>query len=155
MERYATSVGCRHRHLSEYFGDQYGRDDCAACDYCLDELEPAAAPVVLARKILSCVARVEQRFGAAHVANVLRGSATEQVLSRGHEKLSTFNLLPDMSAAEIRGYIEQLAGLSLLQQTDDAFPVLTLTPQGLALLRDEHARPGLTPRGSVRREKMR
>jgi ATP-dependent DNA helicase RecQ len=90
------------------------------------------------------VARVGQRFGAAHVANVLRGSATEQVLSRGHDKLSTFNLLADMPAAEIRGYIEQLAGLRLLQQTDDAFPVLALTPQGLALLRDEHSCPGLT-----------
>jgi ATP-dependent DNA helicase RecQ len=144
MEHYATSVGCRHRHLSEYFGDRYGRDGCAACDFCLDELEPAAAPIVLARKILSCVARVGQRFGAAHVANVLRGSATEQVLSRGHERLSTFNLLPDMSAAEIRGYVEQLAGLGLLLQTDDAFPVLVLTPHGLDLLRNENSYPGLT-----------
>jgi ATP-dependent DNA helicase RecQ len=161
MERYATSVGCRHRHLSEYFGDRYGRDGCGACDFCLDELEPATAPVVLARKILSCVARVGQRFGAAHVANVLRGAATEPVLSRGHDKLSTFNLLPDMSAAEIRGYIEQLTGLSLLQQTDDGFPVLMLTPQGLALLRDENSVPGLTlarqrpPRKDAPRTKSR
>src|SRR2546423_1902570 len=73
MERYAASVGCRHRHLSEYFGDTFPKDRCGACDYCLDELEPAAAPVVLARKILSCVARVGQRFGATHVASVLRG----------------------------------------------------------------------------------
>ena len=161
MERYATSVGCRHRHLSEYFGDRYGRDGCAACDYCLDELEPAAAPVVLARKILSCVARVGQRFGAAHVANVLRGAATEQVVSRSHERLSTFGLLPDASAAEIRGYVEQLTGLGLLRQTDDAFPVLGLTPRGLDLLRNEHSCPGLTlarqrpPRKDAPRPKSR
>ena len=80
MERYAASVGCRHRHLAEYFGDRYAKDGCGACDYCLDELEPAAAPVVLARKILSCVARVGQRFGATHVASVLRGHASEQVV---------------------------------------------------------------------------
>ena len=76
------------------------RDGCGACDYCLDELEPAAEPVVLARKILSCVARVGQRFGAAHVASVLRGHATRAGRSRGHDKLSTFGLLPEASVAE-------------------------------------------------------
>jgi ATP-dependent DNA helicase RecQ len=144
MERYAASVGCRHRHLSEYFGDTFPKDGCAACDYCLDELEHAAAPVVLARKILSCIVRVGQRFGATHVAGVLRGQASEQVLARGHEKLSTFGLLPQASVAEVRGYIEQLAGLGLLQQTDDAYPVLRLTAKGIELLKDETSYPGLS-----------
>ena len=144
MERYAVSVGCRHRHLSEYFGDTFPKDRCGACDYCLDELEPAAAPIVLARKILSCVARVGQRFGATHVASVLRGHASEQVLARGHDKLSTFGLLPDASVAEVRGYIEQLAGLGLLQQTDGAYPVIVLSAKGLELLKNESSFPGLT-----------
>jgi ATP-dependent DNA helicase RecQ len=146
MERYATGVGCRHRQLSEYFGDRYqsaGADGCAACDYCLDELEAASSPVVLARQILSCVARVGQRFGATHVAGVLRGHASDAVLARGHEKLSTFGLLPNASVTEVRGYIEQLAGLGLLQQTGDEYPVLALTPSGLTLLRDETSFPGL------------
>ena len=144
MERYAVSVGCRHRHLSEYFGDKFPKDRCGACDYCLDELEPAAAPVVLARKILSCVARVGQRFGATHVASVLRGHASEQVVARGHDKLSTFGLLPDASVAEVRGYIEQLAGHGLLHQTDGAYPVIVLSAKGLELLKNEHSVPGLS-----------
>ena len=144
MERYAVSVGCRHRHLSEYFGDKFPKDRCGACDYCLDELEPAAAPVVLARKILSCVARVGQRFGATHVASVLRGHASEQVMARGHDKLSTFGLLPDASVAEVRGYIEQLAGHGLLHQTDGAYPVIVLSAKGLELLKNEHSVPGLS-----------
>jgi ATP-dependent DNA helicase RecQ len=144
MERYATGVGCRHRHLTEYFGDRFPKNDCGACDYCLDELEPAAAPVELARKILSCVARVGQRFGATHIASVLRGHGSEQVMARRHDKLSTFGLLPQASVAEIRGYIEQLAGLGLLRQTDDAYPVIVLTAKGLELLKDETSCPGLT-----------
>jgi ATP-dependent DNA helicase RecQ len=144
MERYATSVGCRHRHLAEYFGDRYPKDGCGACDYCLNELEPVTDAVVIARKILSCVARVGQRFGAMHVASVLRGHASEQVVARGHNLLSTFNLLAGASAAEIRGYIEQLIGHGLLQQTDDAYPVLALTARGLTLLKDETSQPGLT-----------
>jgi ATP-dependent DNA helicase RecQ len=144
MERYAASVGCRHRHLAEYFGDGYTQDDCGACDYCLDELERAPAPVVVARQILSCVARVGQRFGALHVANVLRGQASEQVIARSHDKLSTFGLLRDAAAPEVRGYIQQLIALGLLRMTDDPYAVLALTAKGLALLKDETSCPGLT-----------
>jgi ATP-dependent DNA helicase RecQ len=144
MERYASAVGCRHRHLSEYFGDRYDKDNCGACDYCLNELEPASDPVVLARKILSCVARVGQRFGATHVANVLRGHGSEQVMLRGHDRLSTFGLLPNASVAEVRGYIEQLTGLGLVQQTDAAYPALVLTQSGLKLLKDAGSMPGLS-----------
>ena len=143
IERYASGVGCRHRHLIGYFGEAYTKTDCGACDYCLDELETVADPVVLARKILSCVARVGQRFGAAHVTNVLRGSESDQVTARRHDQLTTFGLLKDMSVPEVRGYIEQLSGNGLLRQTDSEFPVLELTEDGVALLKDANAQPGL------------
>ena len=144
MEQYAAGIGCRHRHLAEYFGDRYEGDGCGACDFCLGELEMAEEPVTLARQILSCVARVGQRFGATHVASVLRGHASEQVVARAHDKLSTFGLLPDASVAEVRGYIQQLVGSGLLRLTDDAYSIVTLTARGLALLKDEHSYPGLT-----------
>jgi ATP-dependent DNA helicase RecQ len=143
MERYASSVGCRHRHLAEYFGDRYDKETCGACDVCLNELEAAADPVVLARKILSCVARVGQRFGATHVSSVLRGQASEQVVARGHDRLSTFGLLPSASIAEIRGYIEQLTGAGLLQQSDGVYPILALTRKGLELLKNADSMPAL------------
>jgi ATP-dependent DNA helicase RecQ len=163
MERYATGVGCRHRHLAEYFGEHDAGKvgGCAACDFCLDELEPVAEPIVLARKILSCVARVEQRFGATHVTSVLRGHASEQVRARGHDRLSTFGLLPDASVTEVRGYIEQLTGLGLLQQAGDEYPVLALTRKGLELLKDATKCPNLTlarqrpPRKEAPRAKSR
>jgi ATP-dependent DNA helicase RecQ len=144
MERYASSVGCRHRHLIGYFGETYEKSECGACDYCLDELETVPESVVVARKILSCVARVGQRFGATHVTNVLRGSESEQITARGHDRLSTFGLLKDMSVPEIRGYIEQLSGYALLRQSDSEFPVLELTEAGVALLKDASSLPDLT-----------
>ena len=144
MERYAASVGCRHRRLVSYFGETYTREDCGACDYCLDELETIDQPAVLARKILSCVVRVGQRFGALHVTNVLRGSAIEQVTARGHDALTTFGLLKDCTVPEVRGYIEQLIAHGLLRQTDDEYPVLSLTNRGVALLRDAGAVADLT-----------
>jgi ATP-dependent DNA helicase RecQ len=139
MERYAARVGCRHSHIVQYFGERYGRGSCEACDYCLGELEPVPEPVVLARKILSCVARVGQRFGTAHVTNVLRGSESEQVATRGHARLSTFGLLRECSIDEVRGYIDQLLAFNLLQQTEDAYPVLRLTEEGTRLMRSGEA----------------
>jgi len=149
MEGYASGVGCRHRRLAEYFGDVYAAgaasasSGCGACDFCLDELEQVAEPVVMARKILSCVARVGQRFGATHVATVLRGQSTEPVVAKGHDQLSTFGLLPQATVNEIRGYVEQLVGLGLLQMAGDPYPVVTLTPRGLELLRDAAKGEGL------------
>jgi ATP-dependent DNA helicase RecQ len=143
MERYAASVGCRHKHLLAYFGEHDPRTECGACDYCLDELEAVGEPAVIARKILSCVARVGQRFGAAHVTNVLRGAETDQVIGRGHSLLTTFGLLRDASVPEVRGYIEQLVAHRLLRQTDDEYPVLALTESGVALMKDAAAAPDL------------
>jgi ATP-dependent DNA helicase RecQ len=144
MERYAASVGCRHKRLVGYFGETFSKVDCGACDYCLGELEPVADPVTLSRKILSAVARVGQRFGVAHVTNVLRGSESEQVASRGHRELSVFGLLKDASIDEIRGYIDQLIARGLLVQTDDAYPILKLTSDGVTLLKDAGAFTDLT-----------
>jgi ATP-dependent DNA helicase RecQ len=162
MDRYAASVGCRHRRIMAYFGEAMVKDDCGACDFCLGELEAIPDPVLLTRKILSAVARVGQRFGAAHVTNVLRGAKTELVTSRGHDLLSVFGLLAAMPADEVRGYIEQLLALDLLEQAGDEFPVLRLTGDGLAVMKDPAARPDLVlarqrkpERGkSVRRSKM-
>jgi ATP-dependent DNA helicase RecQ len=143
MERYATGVTCRHRHLVGYFGERLDKDDCGACDACLGELEPVADPVTLARKILSAVARVGQRFGVSHVVNVLRGNETQLVTSRGHQQLSVFGLLRGAAVDEVRGYIDQLIAHELLRQAGDDYPILQLTPDGLALMKDAGAMPDL------------
>ena len=144
MERYAASVGCRHKRLVSYFGETFTKDDCGACDYCLGELESVADSITVARKILSCVARVGQRFGAAHVTNVLRGSDSEQVRTRGHHELSVFGLMKDATIDELRGYIDQLLAAGLLQQGGDEYPILQITAEGHALLKDAGAVPDLS-----------
>src|SRR5438067_1972320 len=75
MERYASGTRCRHRALVEYFGEQYGKSGCGACDWCLKELEAVADSLTVAQKVLSCVARVKQTWGVAHVTDVLLGRA--------------------------------------------------------------------------------
>ena len=87
--------------------------------------------------------RSGQRFGAVHVTNVLRGHPSDQVVATGHTTLSTFGLLRQASAPEVRGYIQQLVSAGLLRQTEDAYPVLTLTARGIELLKDERSCPDL------------
>jgi ATP-dependent DNA helicase RecQ len=137
MEHYAAGTRCRHRWLVEYFGEVYARENCAACDWCLKELEPVADSTIVARKILSCVARVKQAWGTAHVTDVLVGRASEKVLASRHHELSTFGLLAKESGAAVRGFIEQLVAAGLVLRDGDPYPVLRLTPAGTQVLKGE------------------
>jgi ATP-dependent DNA helicase RecQ len=137
MERYAAGMGCRHRALVEYFGESYARTECGACDWCLRELDPVADATTVAQKILSCVARVKQSWGVAHVTDILVGRATDRVVASGHAELSTFGLLTDEPAVTVRGYVEQLIDGGFLTRAGDQYPVVRLTTSGAALLRGE------------------
>src|SRR5690606_31601114 len=108
MQRFAGSARCRHRAISEYFGQDYGEASCGACDVCLDELEQVPDGHVLAQKILSAVVRTGQRFGGNHVIDVLRGSRNEKVTARGHDQLPTFGVCRDEPAGRLGNYIDQL-----------------------------------------------
>jgi ATP-dependent DNA helicase RecQ len=137
----ATGALCRHAFLLEYFGqrptEQMREEGCGACDVCLGELEQVAEPGLLAQKILSCVVRVDQRYGAGHVTDVLRGADTERLRQTGHDQLSTHGLLQGHSVAEVRGWIEQLTGSGLLATTGGRYPTLYLTGTGVEVLKGE------------------
>ena len=136
MERYAAGTRCRHRTLVEYFDQPFDRETCdTACDWCLKELERVDDALVLCQKILSTVARLEQRWGVGHVVDVLRGRTTDAVTRGRHQALSTFGLLADVPIAELRGYLDQLVEQHLLQRTAGDYPVLQLTELGVAALK--------------------
>ena len=135
MERYASSTRCRHRSLVEYFGQSFDAGSCGACDWCLKELDPVQDSTTVARKILSCVARLKQGWGVGHVADVLLGRANEKVSAQHHDQLSTFGLLEQESPAAVRGFIEQLVAEGMLARDGEPYPVLRLTPAGISLLK--------------------
>lgn len=136
MERYAGGTRCRHRTLVEYFDQPFDRETCdTACDWCLKELERVDDALVLCQKILSTVARLQQRWGVGHVVDVLRGRTTDAVTRGRHQALSTFGLLAGVPIAELRGYLDQLVEQHLLQRTAGDYPVLQLTELGVAALK--------------------
>jgi ATP-dependent DNA helicase RecQ len=135
MRRYAQAARCRHAALSEYFGQAYPAGSCEACDVCLGETENLADSTVIAQKILSCVARVEQRFGVRHVCEVLRGAKTDSVVRSGHDRLSTYGLLAELDQRAAENLVHQLLDQELLVRTPGDRPVVRLNERAWEVLR--------------------
>ncbi len=96
---------------------------------------PCPTSTILAQKILSAVVKCGQRYGAAHVSDVLRGAQTANLRRTGHDQLSTYGLLKNDSIAEVRGWIDQLVGQDLLRVAGDKYPTLVVSPTGAEVLR--------------------
>ena len=149
MDGYCRGAVCRHKALVNYFGQSYDKPNCAACDICLGDTEPVPDGLIIAQKILSCVARVQERFGVNHVITVLRGENLERVRSQKHDQLSTFGLLKEHSKTEIRDWIFQLIGQEALRQDGAEYPVLKLTDASWEVMRKQRTIRLLRP---VRRQ---
>ena len=137
MYRLARSLTCRHRALVQYFGQELDVPDtgCGACDHCLGENEVLEDSVTVARKILSCVARVRERFGARYVAEVLKGARHARIVENGHDQLSTHGLLSDHPVETIGHWIDQLIGCGFLARGDGEYPTVAITETGQRLMR--------------------
>ena len=144
MYGYSTGVTCRHRAILDYFGQEYEKADCGACDVCLGELQCAHEPLEQAQKILSCVVRLDERFGADYTAAVLVGSKEQRILDNRHDALSTYALLSDLSKRAVRDWIEQLVGQDCLRKSGE-YNVLEVTEKGWRVLRGEEAPVLLKP----------
>jgi ATP-dependent DNA helicase RecQ len=136
IDGFANGVSCRHRALTAYFGENLAIENCGACDVCLAELDLVDDATVIAQKILSCVARVEERYGGDYVAQVLVGSSEERIRERGHNNLSTWGILGDHDKKSVRAWIDQLVHQSYLERYGD-YNVLRLTQSGWQVLRGE------------------
>ena len=134
MDRYCSGAICRHRALVEYFGQQFG-GTCIACDICLGETEEVADALTVAQKIVSCVYRVRESFGVAHVVAILRGEDTEKIRERGHDQLSTYGLLKGESRHDVREWVYQLIAQQFLAQSEGEYPILRLGARSKEVLR--------------------
>jgi ATP-dependent DNA helicase RecQ len=154
MRRLCTGISCRHRKLSEYFGQEYTKLNCEACDACLNEVEGLADATVTAQKILSCVARAGERFGAEHIVDVLLGANTERVRRWRHEQLSTYGLMKDTDRKTLTNMLYQLIDDGLLERTDDERPVLRLNGASREVLRGNRTVRLLQPKLKVKKTRF-
>jgi ATP-dependent DNA helicase RecQ len=129
---YCETTGCRRRHLLASFGEVRS-GDCGNCDNCLTPPQTWDATEA-ARKALSCAYRTGQRFGAAHLIDVLRGGDGERIRQLGHDRLSTYGIGKDLDERAWRGVFRQLVAQDLLQVDAEGFGSLRLTEASRAVL---------------------
>lgn len=135
MVGFAEALGCRRRVLLGYFGEEL-KEGCGNCDICLNPPEMIEVTED-SRKALSCVYRVEQRFGVGHVIDVLRGSRKERILQLGHDRLSTYSIGSDESQEYWGAILRNLVHRGYLNQDVGNYSVLKLTDSSWPLLRGE------------------
>ncbi|MES2974631.1 MAG: DNA helicase RecQ [Pseudomonadota bacterium] len=134
----AEATDCRRVRLLGYFGEE--SVPCGNCDNCLtppDIWDGTDA----ARKLLSCIYRVQQQsgisFGAGHIMDIVRGKRTEKVAQFNHETLSTFGVGATLSEAQLRGVLRQLIAIGAVAVDAQAFNTLQLTDLSRAVLKGE------------------
>ena len=140
--RFAVAPVCRHRILVEHFGHELrARPRRVRRLRRLPRRDRGAArgeALVAARKIISAAWRCGNSFGAAHVAEVLRGGDSEKVRRFGHDKLSVFGLLAGVPEGAVRSWIDQLVVQGYLEIRDkEGFPLLAMTEAGRTLCQEE------------------
>lgn len=134
----AEGTACRRVSLLHYFDEE--SLPCGNCDNCLNP--PAVWDATdAARKMLSCIYRVQQAsgisFGAGHLMDILRGKATDKVLQHSHDKLSTFGIGSDLGEAQWRAVLRQLIAKNMVYVDAEAFSTLQLLPDARQVLKGQ------------------
>ena len=154
MRRFCTRVHCRHTMLSEHFGQRFLKPHCGACDVCLQEIEGLADATLTAQKILSCIARTGQTFGAEHVVDVLLGADTERIRRWHHDQVTTYGLMKDAERKSVTNMLYQLLDEGLIERTSGDRPVLKLNDASWEVMRGQRAVKLLQAKTKVRKTKI-
>ena len=132
----AETVHCRRSRLLGYFGETVQTASCGNCDNCLSPPRVYDGKVV-AQKLLSCVYRTGQRFGAMHLIDVLIGRLTEKVQQFEHDKLSVFGVGRELNEKQWRAVLRQLVAMGHLRADSEAYGALKLTDTARGVLKGE------------------
>ncbi len=132
---FCESTDCRHQTILRYFGEQHP-GDCGQCDNCLSPVDTWDATEA-ARMALSCVYRTGQRFGVAHLIDVLLGKATPKVEQFNHQQLSTFGIGNGLTQQQWSSVYRQLVAAGLISVEMEAYGGLRLAETARPVLRGE------------------
>ena len=134
MQQYAEALSCRRKVLINYFGE-FLSQDCGNCDICKNA--PAYFDgTVLTQKVLSGVARMQQKEAMGTVIDVLRGSQNAQVYDKGYQNIKTYGAAKDVSWRDLQQYVIQMINQGLLEIRFRESGRLLLTPLSKEVLYD-------------------
>lgn len=134
---YCTTPTCRHQLLVRYFGQELASDNCGACDVCLNEIDVMEDSLRISQMIVSCVVRLNQRYGVDYTAKVLTATSEPRINSLGHDKLSTHGLLSEYPIAAVKSWMDQIIAQGYLARTTEQYSTVTVTASGKRLLKGD------------------
>lgn len=136
MVDYCNTEGCLRSYILSYFGEAPLEAPCEHCGNCNNDIESTDITVE-AQKILSCVKRMQEKFGASQVADVLKGANTQKIRSFHFNELSTYGIMSDYPKDTIKELISFLIAEGKLQLVGMQYPVVQLTKESYAILKGE------------------
>ncbi len=132
MFQYATSLLCRRRILLNYFNETV-LENCGNCDVCLNPPQYMDGTVIT-QKALSAVARLDEQVGVGALVDVLRGSQSYSLVSKGYDKIKTYGAGKDIRQQDWFFYIEQMINQGLMDVAYDDHNKVKLTEGSKAVL---------------------
>lgn len=133
---YCHTNDCLRNNILDYFGETIKNSNCNNCGNCLDKSEMVDITIE-SQKILSCIYRIEQRFGLNVVIQVLRGSKNKRILEFGLDGVSTYGIMKEYDENTLREIIMTLVSKGYIYSTADKFPVLKLSSNAGDVLRGQ------------------
>jgi ATP-dependent DNA helicase RecQ len=134
ITEYCENTGCRRKYLLEYFGEEYGEENCGLCDTC-DHPPDMVDCTDAARLIAGCIRQVPGHFGIELIGDILRGSKNTKVQDYGFDKLPSYGSGRKYSKAQYRTWINELIRQGYLARSGDKYPVICLTGRSDELLK--------------------
>tara|TARA_B100000427_G_scaffold308310_1_gene296431 strand:- start:3411 stop:5192 length:1782 start_codon:yes stop_codon:yes gene_type:complete len=134
MTNFAFKPLCRRKQLLTYFDEKTSFTNCNACDVCVNPPEQWDASII-SQKILSCIYRVQERFGAMMITDILKGNKNPRIQQWNLDKLSVYNIEQDLSNSQIRDVIHYLTFIEAIKIKGDTYPTLTLTEKARPILK--------------------
>lgn len=132
---YCETHRCRRQVLLEYFGDEM-KEPCGNCDTCLEPVETFDGTVP-AQKVLSCIYRTGETFGAGHIIDVLLGEDNDKIKRFRHDDLSTYGIGKELKRDTWRSIVRQLVALGLIRMDIEGYGGLKLGQDVRRVLRGE------------------